>query len=98
MHNDTLNAPIYVGMIVGGVDILYDGNIIGRGVLIAEEDIPASEMLLKIENLKDLFLGRAFLLSVLFSVIGVFLYYRISFIKYRKGNRNCKKKNVKRFY
>ena len=96
LHNDTLSAPIYEGAIVGGVDIVYQEEVIGSGALIAAEDVPASGMLLRLEGFRAFFLGRMFWLSIIFSTVGIFLYFRISYIKNRNGKR--KKKNVKKFY
>ncbi len=76
IHNEPLNAPIEAGMIVGGVDLLYNGEVLGHAFLVTDEDLPASEMLLLLENMKSLFTSRIFIFSILFFVILYFLYRR----------------------
>ena len=97
LHNQPLNAPITAGMVVGGADIIYNGEVIGSAMLIAEEDVEASGMLLKLEKLRAFFMGRFFWLSIIFIVVGLFFYFKISLLRFRKGKRK-RKNNVKKFY
>ncbi len=97
LHNEPLNAPIHNGMIVGGVDIFYDGELIGSGVLVAEDEIEASGILVKLDKLRNFFLGRLFWLIVIFAVVGIFVYLRLSLVFTRKGKRH-RGNNTKRFY
>ena len=38
-HNEVLDAPFDEGVIVGGVDIMYNGKIIGSSILVTGESI-----------------------------------------------------------
>ncbi len=96
LHNEPLNAPIDRGTIVGGVDIICDGEAIGNAVLVAEGDVYASEVLLFLDDLKNFFVGRAFWLSVVVFVILFFIYYYISELKFR--HKNASKIKYKNFY
>lgn len=97
LHNETLNAPISAGMIVGGADIIYEGEVIGSAVLVAEEDIEASGILLNLEKLRSFFMGRFFWTTVVFTIVGLFFYFRMSLLRFRKGKRKSNN-NIKRFY
>ena len=97
LHTETLKAPVEEGTIVGGVDIIYDGEVIGNAFLITSSNIEASKLLLFLNNLKSFFTGRFFILSLCFSVIALLTYSRVNILILRKGRR--KKKNLsKRFY
>ena len=73
-HNEDINAPITAGDIVGGVDIIYDGEVLGTARLVAAEDVTENGMLVILEKMKLFFLGREFWLFVVFFVIIVALY------------------------
>lgn len=97
LHTEYLKAPVEAGMIVGGVDILYDDEVIGNAFLVTENSIEASKLLLILNDLKSFFSGRFFILSLCFSIIGVLIYSRIHILLLRKNRR--KNKNLsKRFY
>ena len=97
LHTEVLDAPIEKGAIVGGVDILYDGEVIGNAFLITDEEIDPSKILLRLNNFKIFFTGRFFILSLSITIISLLIYSRINMIILRKGKR--KKKNIsKHFY
>lgn len=97
LHNQQLNAPVDAGVIVGGVNIFYNDEIIGKAVLVTEQEIQASEMLLALDNLKNFFTSRFFLLSVIFIAVGLFVYSRVEFL-YSGKTKSNRKRNTKRFY
>ena len=97
LHTEFLNAPVEEGIIVGGVDILYDGEVIGNAFLITEGTVEASGLLLILNNLKEFFTGRFFILSLSFSIVALLIYGRVNMTILRKGKR--KNKNLaKHFY
>ncbi len=89
LHKDTWDAPIEKGLIVGSVDILRDGVIIARAKLVTAEEMPASRLLLFLNNMKKFFISRLFILSVLFFGILFGVYWRI--IRYRIRHHRVKK-------
>lgn len=96
-YTEPLAAPVEQGVIVGGVDILYGGEVIGNAFLITEDSVEASNLLIVLDSLKSFFTGRFFILSVCFSIIGLLIYSRLNIVNSRKAKR--KSKNVsKRFY
>jgi D-alanyl-D-alanine carboxypeptidase (penicillin-binding protein 5/6) len=88
-HNDVLDAPVNAGDIVGGVDIIYNGEIIGNEKLVVAENVSASGMLVFFDGMKSFFIGRFFLLCVAFTVISIAAYCF-------HERRELRRKNVKR--
>ncbi|MBE6535209.1 MAG: D-alanyl-D-alanine carboxypeptidase [Ruminococcaceae bacterium] len=76
LHSDALDAPVSAGVIVGGVDILYDGEYVGSAMLVAESDVEANGMLIFLKSMKSLFTSLSFWCSVIsFSaMLTVYLY------------------------
>ena len=95
-HNEVLDAPFDEGVIVGGVDIMYNGKIIGSSILVTGESIEAKPMLLLLNNLKLFFSGRIFWLSVAFFVLIFLLYYHFAEIRFH--HKKAKRINYKNFY
>ena len=83
-------------MIVGGVDILYNGEIIGTAVLVTSNEVQAEGILLFLDRLKNFFSDRLFWLCIVFAVIIFFSYYYFS--EFRFHRKNVKKINYKNFY
>ncbi len=74
-HEEPVQAPVMPGKIVGGVDIIFNGDIIGTGVMIAENAVSASTVLVLIENMRSFFTGRFFIaFSVTFTIL-MLLYF-----------------------
>ncbi len=96
LHNDVLRAPISAGVVVGGVDIMYNGEIIGNAKLVSAEYIPSSGILVFLEQLKQFFTGRVFILSVAFFVIIFFSYYYLVELKHK--HKNAAKVQYRNFY
>lgn len=97
LHTEYLKAPVKKDMIVGGVDILYKGEVIGNAFLVTQNGVEASKLLIVLDGLKSFFTGRFFILSLCFSAIGLLTYGRLNTIGSRKIKR--KSKNIsKRFY
>jgi len=95
-HYDDLRAPITEGMIIGGVDIIYNGEIIGNAPIVAQSDVEASKLLISLHDLRSFFSSTFFLFSLLYLIIGLVGYYYFSVLRFRK--RNSKRINYKNFY
>ena len=96
LHKEALKAPVSQGTIVGGIDIIYNGEIVGSAILVAGKSIESSNTLIRLDKLRSFFMGRFFILSISFFIIGILIYKRVLILKLRK-NKN-RKRNVKKFY
>ncbi len=85
-HKDKLTAPVTVGEVVGGVDIIYNGEVIGQAKLITSKGIQESKMLLFLDTLKNFFSGRMFIFSVLFFILIFGIYYYFDIFKHKRHN------------
>ncbi len=96
VHDDLAKAPIEQGMIVGGVDVYYNGIYLGSSKLVIEQSVEANAILLLLTNARKFILGRFFIVFVFVFVIAIAVYLYI-------GRMNLKHKKVykvqyKRFY
>ncbi len=89
LHNDSLCAPMAGGVVVGGVDILYNGEIIGQAKLVTSKSVEASGILLFLNSLREFFSGRAFVISLLSFIVLFFIYCH--FFASRLKRREVKK-------
>ena len=97
LHNEQITAPSNAGAIVGGADILYNDEIVGKAVLVLENDVQASNMLVTFDRLKSFFTGRFFLVSVFLMLIGFIIYLRIDIMSVGKKSKKQNKLS-KKFY
>lgn len=95
-HSEIINAPIRAGDIVGGVDIIYNGEILGTARLVAAKDVEASGILRTLDRLKDFFTGRRFWLCVFFFAV-MFGIYRYTVVG-RFRRKKVKKLKYKNYY
>ena len=94
LHNETLDAPINKGAVVGGVTVYYKGEPIASGALVAREEIEANSFLVSMNSMKDFLISRYFLIFFAFLAIGIliFLYFdrnyrrrkKVGYIHYKK--------------
>lgn len=96
LHSEIIDAPISAGDIVGGVDIIYNGEILGTARLVAFEDVEASGMLRTLDRLKDFFTGRRFWLCILFFAVLFGIYRYITVLQFRR--KKVKKLKYKNYY
>ena len=84
LHRDALDAPVKAGTVVGGVDIIYDGEYVGSAMLVTESAVEANGMLIFLKNMKALFISLPFWCSVIsFSVI-LLAYLYLSNVRTRR--------------
>lgn len=95
-HGEALNAPVAEGEIVGGVDIIYNGEIIGTAMLVTAETAEASKILVLLDSMRELFTGRFFWFSVLFFVLLFLAYLYITELRFRR--KKTKKLNYRNYY
>ncbi len=70
LYTEKLNAPVFEGDRVGGVDFFYRGELIGSAPLVLSEDADANEFLLRMQNFRSAIFSRTTLLSlILFSAL-----------------------------
>ena len=90
-----LVAPISEGTVVGGLDVYCDGILLARTRLIAGKEIKPNAILATLEHMKSFFLGRVFILTLIFSTI--FLSVYLHFDSKRKMKRRTKTLHYKKF-
>ncbi len=89
-HAEPLAAPVSAGSVVGGVDIMLDGEIIGTGVMVAAGDVAESNMHVLMNNMKSFFVGRLFItFALIFTLLSLFY-----FLVYEKRLRHRTSKKV----
>ncbi len=93
LHAKNLTAPILEGTIVGGIDVIYGGEVIATGKLVTAKSVSPGTILLLLNNMKSFFLGRAFILSVIFFVI-LFLVYSLILSKRKHRHRKAPVKRL----
>ena len=84
LHRDTLNAPVKEGTIVGGVDILYNGEYVGSAMLVTASSVKANGVLLFLKNLREFFTSLPFWCSILAFIIMLSAYLYLSDVSNRR--------------
>ena len=92
LHHKELYAPVRQGIVVGGIDVIYDGKIIGSTQLLAGESVEENSILFSLNNMKAFFLGRFFILSVILFVFLTALYLLIDALNINLKNKIKRKK------
>ena len=77
-HNDTLVAPVYENLIVGGVDIYHNGTYLASAKLITNSYVAESKLLIILENMKYYILSRTTFLFIFILVPSVLAYFYIT--------------------
>lgn len=95
-HDEEPEAPVVVGEIVGGVDIIYNEEIIGTAKLVTAEEAQASGILLFLDGMRELFTGRLFWLCVIFFVLMFGVYYYFETLRFK--HKKTKKINYRNYY
>ena len=94
LHYETLNAPVSENMVVGGVDLIYDGKVIGSSKLVTTRSVEANSLLLLLHNARAFISGRTFILCVIFVALILFAYFYIVFLRTRrKAVKNIQYRN-----
>ncbi len=92
-HEQPRKAPVSAGEVVGGVDVLYNGEIIGSGVLVTDSAVEASSALVMLENMRDFFIGRFFITFFIVLIVLLLLFF---FVYERSSrHRSSKEKSYK---
>ena len=97
LYNSTLNAPIKAGDEVGVISVLLDGKILASAPLIVKQDISRNGLLFIIGSMKNYFISRHFLLTVLVFILllsGLYLSKQKKI--QRMFKRSKKRKNIKK--
>lgn len=88
LHDKNLSAPISEGDVIGGINIYYNGELVGTSRAIADQSVDESEFLAFMNGMKAFFVSRYFLifLAVLIFAVAVFVFF--DKIKRKKRRRN----------
>lgn len=73
-HSDELVAPISKASVLGGVDVYYGDILVGKGRLVASEDVEPNSLLLFLNSMKDFLTGRTFIIALVISIPLLTLY------------------------
>jgi D-alanyl-D-alanine carboxypeptidase (penicillin-binding protein 5/6) len=95
-HNDKLNAPMSQGTVVGGVDVIYNGEIVATTKLVTQSSIESNAILSALHTAKTFLTNRVFILSAVFMAIGLIIYF--FFISAKHNRRTVKNIEYKNFY
>lgn len=76
LHRDALDAPVKADTIVGGVDIIYDGEYVGSAILVTDTEVEATGLLIFLKSMRSLFTSLSFWCTVIsFSaMLSLYLY------------------------
>lgn len=83
---ESLQAPVTKGQVVGTVSAVYDGNIIASGDLVVTSDVESSEFLYQLNRIEKLTKSKGFIAAIISAV--VLSISVVLFNAYRKKNRN----------
>ena len=75
LHDKSLSAPIKTGTVVGGVDIFYNGEIIGSTKLLTGADVEENSILFSLDRMKSFFLDRFFVSSMIIFALLLTAYF-----------------------
>lgn len=92
-HDNVLRAPISEGDVVGGLNIYFDGELVGSAKLISDKSVEENSFLIFMDMMKDFFLSRYFIIFVLVLIpsLLVFAYFsRLSMRRKKKAHINSK--------
>jgi hypothetical protein len=81
---------------VGGVDYICGDRLMATVPLVLTEDVKANGFLLLMDNLKNFFLGKFFIISLITFLLIFSLYYY--FIELRHRRKKTKKIKYRNFY
>ncbi|MBO5883538.1 MAG: D-alanyl-D-alanine carboxypeptidase [Clostridia bacterium] len=93
---DTVSAPCPLYQKVGGVDYICGDRLMATVPLVLTEDVKANGFLLLMDNLKNFFLGKFFIISLITFLLIFSLYYY--FIELRHRRKKTKKIKYRNFY
>lgn len=96
LHNDEINAPIQKGAVVGGIDVYYNNVYITSEKLICDTDIEPNFILLSVTNMKNMLMGRVFLMTLIISAAMITIYVLI--LRKDRRHKRVSKIQFKKFY
>ncbi len=96
LHYDTLQAPISENTVIGGVDVIYDGEVIATSKLVTKERLEANGLILFMHKARSFIGSRTFIICACLVVISLLVYFYIFLLKTRR--RTVKNIQYKNFY
>ena len=89
--NETVDAPIKKGQVLGTADIIYAEQVLGSVNLIAHEDVEKSNLLAVLRTVKRFFTSSY--MKIVYALIGLAaLIFIIAIIKLNSGRKKSKRK------
>ena len=82
---ESLEAPVSKGQVVGKVSAVYDGNIIASGDLVVTSDVESSDFLYQLSRIEKLTKSKGFIAAVISAI--VLSISVVLFNAYRRKNR-----------
>ena len=86
LHDDSVDAPVEQGMIVGGVNVYYKGKMIASGTLISRDKVEENSFLVFMNSMKEFLLSRYFFVFVGLALGGILIFFYFD-RKYRRRKR-----------
>lgn len=93
-YKNVVYAPVKKGDKLGEATLTYDGEVIGKIYLVADETVERSTLLYVLDSINNLFASTAFRIILVLIVIAIIAYIIYSYS--RKQKMNSLKRNVSR--
>ncbi len=93
---ESVVAPVTKGQVLGSATLSYANQELGTIQLIADEDIPRSDLLYYLQGIRDVVTNKWFIFAVIVFVILFIVYLIISTIYNRRNRRRRRVKNYRR--
>ncbi len=86
-HHTAYDAPIYEGMVVGGIDFYYKEQLVATGKIITSDSAEANKLLVFLTNSKSFLTSRFFVvfISLLLILLTVYFVFERKLRKKRRG-------------
>ena len=92
LHHKELYAPVKPDTVVGGVDVYYNGEIIGSTKLITGESVEENSILYSLNAMKAFFMDRFFVISIAFFALFISIYFFLQFFSVSFTNKSKRKR------
>jgi D-alanyl-D-alanine carboxypeptidase (penicillin-binding protein 5/6) len=92
--NESVNAPVRKGQVLGTAELSYDGEVIGTINLVANESVERSNLLYALSLINALFSSKIFIVILVLCIIAAAVYIMYSYT--RKQRINNLKRTVSR--
>lgn len=84
-HEKDLNAPIFEGDMLGGVNVYFDGEFVGTARIISADTVDENSFLTFMKNARAFFLGRYFITFICVLIPSLLVVFIIDFKRRRRS-------------